>query len=117
MKERERNAEILGYCLMAVALILPAVVGLTVAAKGQSPGSAFLRAVLVTPLLGAALGYGVGYLHYSVYPPNNLSGWGWFPSIWDYALVGAFFMGGAALAVGLLGGGLIAWLKVARRGR
>jgi hypothetical protein len=106
------NQDVLGYSLTAVTLILPGVVGLTFAAKAQSPGSAFLRAVLVTTGLGTALGFGGVLLFFSVYPP----GAGIFP-IWFGYLLGAFYAGGAGLAVGLLGGGLIAWLKVARAGR
>jgi hypothetical protein len=99
------NQDVLTYSLIAGALILPGVVGLTFAAKGRSPSSAFLRAVLVTTSLGTALGFGGGLLLDWVHPPSGML-------VIPAAPVGAFFMGGAGLAVGLLGGGLIAWSKV-----
>jgi hypothetical protein len=103
-----QNRDLLQSSLMAGALILSAVVGLTVAAKSQSPGSAFQRAVLVTTSLGTALGFVAAHLFYSACP----MGLGMFPGLnWLVYPLWAFFMGGAALAVGLLGGGLIAWLK------
>jgi hypothetical protein len=99
------GAVYMGGAGLAVGVLGGGLIAWSKVARARSFGSAFRRAVLVTTLLGMALGFGGGLLMDCLW-----GGWG---ILW---LCGAVLMGGAGLAVGLLGGGLVARSMVARAG-